>query len=67
MPVLSVLSFIQLSIFKMVGAAPVVALQEYYEALDNMSSEEYAAKEKKLVRKIDIRLMPMLVVMIIMK
>lgn len=51
----------------MVGAAPVVALQGHYEALDNMSPEEYAAKEKKLVRKIDIRLMPMLVFMIVMK
>lgn len=50
----------------MAGAAPVAALQEYYEALDVMSPEEYAAKEKKLVRKIDIRLMPMLVSMIVM-
>jgi hypothetical protein len=35
------------------GSAPVAALQQFYEALDRMSPEEYAAKEKKLVRKID--------------
>jgi hypothetical protein len=49
------------------GAAPVAALQAYYDQLDIMSAEEYAAKEKKLVRKIDLRLMPLLLLMIVMK
>lgn len=50
-----------------IGAAPVAALQEQYEALDRMDPAEYAAAEKKLVRKIDIRLMPMLILMIVLK
>lgn len=49
------------------GFAPVQALQQYYDELDDMSPEEYAAKEKKLVRKIDLRLMPLLFLMIVMK
>ncbi|RFU29531.1 hypothetical protein B7463_g6805, partial [Scytalidium lignicola] len=49
-----------------IGYAPVAALQEYYEALDNLSLEEYAAKEKKLVHKIDLRLMPLLFLMIVL-
>lgn len=49
------------------GFAPVAALQRFYDELDLMSSEEYAAKEKKLVRKIDFRLMPLLFLMIVMK
>ena len=48
-------------------AAPVAALQAYYNQLDVMSAEEYAAKEKKLVQKIDLRLMPLLFLMIVMK
>jgi len=35
--------------------------------LDSMDPADYAAKEKLLVRKIDIRLMPCLVLMIILK
>jgi hypothetical protein len=49
------------------GSAPVAALQQFYEALDRMSPEEYAAKEKKLVRKIDQWLMPLLFLMIVVK
>jgi hypothetical protein len=49
------------------GFAPVPALQEFYDELDLMSAEEYAAKEKRLVRKIDFRLMPLLFLMIVMK
>lgn len=47
--------------------APVAALQQFYDELDLMSPEEYALKEKKLVRKIDLRLMPLLFLMIVMK
>ena len=49
------------------GFAPVAALQQFYDELDLMSPEEYAVKEKKLVRKIDLRLMPLLFLMIVMK
>jgi hypothetical protein len=49
------------------GFAPVLALQQFYDELDLLSIEEYAAKEKKLVRKIDLRLMPLLFLMIVMK
>jgi hypothetical protein len=49
------------------GFAPVPALQQFYDDLDCLSTEEYAAKEKKLVRKIDLRLMPLLFLMIVMK
>jgi hypothetical protein len=37
------------------------------DVLAHMSPEEYAAAEKKLVRKIDMRLMPCLFAIIIMK
>lgn len=47
--------------------APVAALQQFYDELDLMSPEEYAVKERKLVRKIDLRLMPLLFLMIVMK
>ena len=47
--------------------SPVAALQQFYNELDLMSSEEYAAKERKLVQKIDLRLMPLLFLMIVMK
>jgi len=49
------------------GFAPVPALQQYYDALDLISPEQYAEKEKKLVRKIDLRLMPLLFLMIVLK
>jgi hypothetical protein len=49
------------------GFAPVPALQPFYDELDLLSIEEYAAKEKKLLRKIDLRLMPLLFLMIVMK
>jgi hypothetical protein len=49
------------------GFAPVPALQPFYDGLDLLSIEEYAAKEKKLLRKIDLRLMPLLFLMIVMK
>jgi len=49
------------------GHAPVAALQQFYDELDLLSAEEYAAKEKRLVRKIDTRLMPLLFLMIVMK
>ncbi|KUJ22567.1 major facilitator superfamily transporter [Mollisia scopiformis] len=39
---------------------------EDFDALDSMNPVEYAKKEKKLVRKIDIRLMPCLILMIIL-
>ncbi|RDW56863.1 hypothetical protein BP5796_12930 [Coleophoma crateriformis] len=48
------------------GSAPVPALQEAYNELDCLSPEEYATKEKKLVRKLDLRLMPLLFLMIVM-
>ncbi|KUL89782.1 hypothetical protein ZTR_00524 [Talaromyces verruculosus] len=48
------------------GFAPVAALQQFYDELDLMSPEEYAVKEKKLVRKIDLRLMPLLFLIIVM-
>lgn len=35
--------------------------------IDNMDPDEYAAKEKRLVQKVDIRLMPCLILMIILK
>lgn len=40
---------------------------EEMDALDTMDPAEYTAKEKKLVRRIDLRLMPCLVLMIVMK
>jgi hypothetical protein len=49
------------------GLSPVASLQQFYDELDLMSPEEYAAKEKKLVQKIDFRLMPLLFLMIVMK
>jgi hypothetical protein len=49
------------------GFAPVPALQQFYDELDLLSAEEYAAKEKRLVRKIDFRLMPLLFLMIVLK
>ncbi len=51
------------------GFAPVPAppLQQFYNELDLLSIEEYAAKEKELLRKIDFRLMPLLFLMIVMK
>jgi hypothetical protein len=49
------------------GYAPVAALQQHYDQLDVMSPSEYAAKEKKLLRKIDLRLMPLLFLMIVLK
>jgi hypothetical protein len=36
------------------------------QALDTLDPAEYAAKEKRLVRKIDARLMPCLILMIVM-
>lgn len=41
--------------------------QPFYDELDLLSIEEYAAKEKNLLRKIDLRLMPLLFLMIVMK
>jgi hypothetical protein len=35
--------------------------------IESLSPQDYAAKEKRLVRKIDIRLMPMLILMIVLK
>lgn len=35
--------------------------------LGHLSAEEYAAKEKKLLRKIDLRIMPCLFCMIVLK
>lgn len=49
------------------GFAPVPALQQFYDELDLLSIEEYAAKEKRLLWKIDLRLMPLLFLMIVMK
>lgn len=40
---------------------------ETHDVLAHMSPEEYAVAEKKLVRKIDMRLMPCLFAIIIMK
>jgi hypothetical protein len=49
------------------GFSPVPALQQFYDELDLLSIDDYAAKEKKLLRKIDLRLMPLLFLMIVMK
>ena len=49
------------------GFATVPALQQFCDELDLLSIEDYAAKEKKLLRKIDLRLMPLLCLMIVMK
>ena len=49
------------------GFSPVPALQQFYDELDLLSVDDYAAKEKKLLRKIDLRLMPLLFLMIVMK
>ena len=38
-----------------------------FHTLNGVSPEEYAAKEKKLVRKIDLKLMPILFLIIILK
>ncbi|TVY55192.1 putative transporter [Lachnellula cervina] len=38
-----------------------------FDALEAMEPTEYAAKEKRLVRKIDLRLMPCLIFMIVLK
>lgn len=35
--------------------------------LEHLSAEEYAVKEKKLLRKIDLRIMPCLFCMIVLK
>lgn len=43
------------------------AQQDTHDTLAHMSPEVYAAAEKKLVRKIDMRLMPCLFAIIIMK
>ncbi|ORY56170.1 MFS transporter, partial [Pseudomassariella vexata] len=48
------------------GSHGTSGFQEQYEALDLLNAREYAAKEKKLVRKIDIRLMPLLFAMIVL-
>ncbi len=40
---------------------------EEIDSLDAMDPAEYEAKEKKLVRRIDLRLMPCLILMIVMK
>ncbi|TVY47161.1 putative transporter [Lachnellula occidentalis] len=37
-----------------------------FDALEAMEPTEYAAKEKRLVRKIDLRLMPCLIFMIVL-
>lgn len=38
-----------------------------YDGIESMDPAEFAAKEKALVRKIDFRLMPCLLAMIILK
>jgi hypothetical protein len=38
-----------------------------FNAVDALEPSEYAAKERKLVRKIDLRLMPCLILMIVLK
>jgi len=38
-----------------------------FTALDAMEPAEYAAKEKRLVWKVDLRLMPCLIIMIVLK
>lgn len=50
-----------------IEAALASSLYIQYDTLQNtLSPEELKAKEKKLVRKIDIRLMPMLIIMIVL-
>jgi hypothetical protein len=38
-----------------------------FDAIDALEPSEYAAKERKLVWKIDLRLMPCLILMIVLK
>lgn len=38
-----------------------------YDVLANLAPDEYVVKEKKLLRKIDLRLMPCLFMMIVLK
>lgn len=48
-------------------ATAPAATSQIDEIIDNLSPEEYAAAEKKLVRKIDLRIMPCLFTIIILK
>jgi hypothetical protein len=55
------------SIFPFRKAAVSQPTVEDFEALDLLDPVEYAAKERRLRWKIDLRLMPCLVLMIILK
>jgi hypothetical protein len=50
-----------------IDASPTSPAAVQLGDLGLMSADEYAAKEKKLVRKLDLRLMPVLFVIIILK
>jgi hypothetical protein len=50
-----------------IDASPAEQSTTQLGELGLLSADEYASKEKKLVRKLDLRLMPVLFVIIILK